>query len=107
MSPELKRWARSALARRLPEYEKRPDAGSIAAWYTLTPDAQALIGPVPGIAGLFIVTGFSGHGFKLGPSVGEGVAQLLFSEPVTALDLDFFSPTRFKGGETWGGRFGL
>ncbi len=107
VSPELQSWCRGALARRLPEYEKRADAGSIAAWYTLTPDAQALIGPVPGIRGLFVVTGFSGHGFKLGPSVGEGVAQLLYGEPVTALDLDFFSPTRFRGDESWEGRFGL
>jgi len=107
VSEELKRWARAALSERIPAYRQRPDAGSIAAWYTLTPDAQALIGPVPGVAGLYVVTGFSGHGFKLGPSVGEGVAQMLFDEPVTALDPEFFSPARFKGGESWGGRFGL
>jgi glycine/D-amino acid oxidase-like deaminating enzyme len=107
VSPELQRWSRAALARRMPEYGKRPDAGSIAAWYTLTPDAQALIGPVPGIAGLFVVTGFSGHGFKLGPSVGEGVAQMLAGEPVTAFDPAFFAPARFRGDEGWGGRFGL
>jgi glycine/D-amino acid oxidase-like deaminating enzyme len=104
---ELKRWSRSALGARVPSYATRPDAGSIAAWYTLTPDAQALIGPVPGVAGLYVVSGFSGHGFKLGPSVGAGVAQMLFDEPVTAFDPEFFAPTRFKGGESWGGRFGL
>lgn len=104
---ELQRWGRTALAKRIPAYARRPDAGSLAAWYTLTPDAQALIGPVPGIAGLFVVSGFSGHGFKLGPSVGEGVAQMLFGEPVTALDPAFFAPTRFRGGESFGGRFGL
>jgi glycine/D-amino acid oxidase-like deaminating enzyme len=107
VSDALVRWGRAALARRIPAYAARPDAGSIAAWYTLTPDAQALIGPVPGIAGLFVVSGFSGHGFKLGPSVGEGVAEMLFGERVTALDPEFFAPTRFKGGESWGGRFGL
>ena len=107
VSDELRRWSRAALSKRLPPYAKRPDAGSLAAWYTLTPDAQALIGPVPGIDGLWIVSGFSGHGFKLGPSVGEGVAQMLFDEPVTAFDPEFFAPTRFKGGESWGGRFGL
>jgi sarcosine oxidase subunit beta len=107
VSPELVRWCRATVARRVPSYAERPDAGSLAAWYTLTPDAQALIGPVPGVEGLFVVSGFSGHGFKLGPSVGEGVAQMLFGEPVTALDPAFFSPTRFKGGERWGGRFGL
>lgn len=107
VSDELQRWTRAALSKRVPSYAARPDAGSIAAWYTLTPDAQALIGPVPGIAGLYVVSGFSGHGFKLGPSVGEGVAQMLFDEPVTALDPAFFAPTRFQGGERWGGRFGL
>ena len=107
VSDELKRWSRATIARRIPSYLERPDAGSLAAWYTLTPDAQALIGPVPGIEGLFIVSGFSGHGFKLGPSVGEGVAQMLFGERVTALDPEFFAPTRFRGGEEWGGRFGL
>jgi glycine/D-amino acid oxidase-like deaminating enzyme len=107
VSDELRQWSRAALAQRLPSYADRPDAGSIAAWYTLTPDAQALIGPVPGIEGLFVVSGFSGHGFKLGPSVGEGVAQMLFGEPVTALDREFFAPDRFRGGETFGGRFGL
>jgi len=107
VSSELVRWSRAVLPKRIPSYAGRPDAGSLAAWYTLTPDAQALIGPVPGIDGLFIVSGFSGHGFKLAPSVGEGVAQMLFGERVTALDPEFFSPTRFKGGESWGGRFGL
>jgi glycine/D-amino acid oxidase-like deaminating enzyme len=107
VSAELVRWSRAVLPRRLPSYAGRPDAGSLAAWYTLTPDAQALIGPMPGLANLFVVSGFSGHGFKLAPSVGEGVAQMLFGERVTALDPAFFSPARFRGGETWGGRFGL
>jgi glycine/D-amino acid oxidase-like deaminating enzyme len=107
VSDELKRWARAALARRLPPYATRPDAGSIAAWYTLTPDAQALIGPVPGVAGLFVASGFSGHGFKLAPSVGKGLAQMLHGEPVTAFDPAFFDPARFRGGERWVGRFGL
>ena len=106
-TPEEHAWARAALEARLPTYADHPDAGCIAAWYTLTPDAQALIGPVPSIEGMFVVTGFSGHGFKLAPSVGEGVAQMLFDRPVTAFDPEFFAPTRFRGGESWGGRFGL
>jgi len=107
VSAELKAWARAALARRLPPYATRPDAGSIAAWYTLTPDAQALIGPVPGVADLYVASGFSGHGFKLAPSVGAGVAQMLAGEPVTAFDPAFFDPARFRGDEGWSGRFGL
>ncbi len=107
VSDATRRWSRSALASRIPEYADRPDAGSIACWYTLTPDAQAVIGPVPGIEDLHVVSGFSGHGFKLAPSVGEGVAQMFFGEPVTAFDPRFFSPTRFQPEAAWNGRFGL
>jgi len=45
-----------------------------AAWYTLTPDSQSILGCAAGIEGRLIVGGISGHGFKLGPSVGEGLA---------------------------------
>jgi glycine/D-amino acid oxidase-like deaminating enzyme len=107
VSDETKRWSRAALAGRLPRYADQPDTGSIAAWYTMTPDAQAVIGPAPGIQGLYVVTGFSGHGFKLAPSVGEGVAQMLLGEPVTAFEPDFFAPGRFAPDAGWGGRFGL
>jgi glycine/D-amino acid oxidase-like deaminating enzyme len=111
VDPATKRWARAALSSRLPDYRDQPDARSLAAWYTLTPDAQAIIGPVSGAAGalggLLVVTGFSGHGFKLAPSVGEGVRQMLFGEAVSAFDPAFFSATRFHADQGWGGRFGL
>jgi glycine/D-amino acid oxidase-like deaminating enzyme len=97
--PGFVRWAREALAARLPVYERQRDAGSLAGWYTLTPDAQAIIGAVPQVEGLLVVSGFSGHGFKLAPSIGEGVAQLLFGEPVTAFEPEFFSPLRFAGAQ--------
>ncbi|MFT5290751.1 MAG: sarcosine oxidase subunit beta [Planctomycetota bacterium] len=101
-------WAREALTKRLPEYSETEEAGGEAAMYTLTPDAHALIGPVTGVEGLFVVAGFSGHGFKLGPSIGLGVAQMLDGERVTAFDSEFFSPSRFDGKDlTWGGQFGL
>lgn len=108
VSPEFSRWSREALARRLPRYSAQPDAGTLAAWYTLTPDAQALIGRCPGLENALVVSGFSGHGFKLAPSVGEGVAQLLAGEPVGAFEPRFFDPARFAGRAAgWGGAFGL
>jgi sarcosine oxidase len=70
-----------------------------------------LLGPVPGLEGAFVATGFSGHGFKLAPSVGEGLAQMVLGEVVTTFDVAFFAPDRFarKGARVaWGsGAFGL
>jgi sarcosine oxidase subunit beta len=106
---EFRAWARARLESRLPVYRDLPDAGGSVGIYTLSPDAQALIGPVSGVPGLVVVSGFSGHGFKLAPSVGEGVAQLLAGEPVSAFDADFFSPDRFRSGASApaGRAFGL
>jgi glycine/D-amino acid oxidase-like deaminating enzyme len=36
-----------------------------------TPDGHALAGPVPGVSGLFVLTGGNGKGFKFGPSMGR------------------------------------
>ncbi len=105
--PEVRAELRAGLVRRIPDYEEQSEAGTIAGWYTLTPDAQAVIGPLPSIEGLFVVSGFSGHGFKLAPMVGEGVAQMLFGEPISAFEPEFFDPARFQEVTSWSGNFGL
>jgi sarcosine oxidase subunit beta len=108
VSVEFSRWSRRVIEQRLPVYRERSDRGAQAAWYTLTPDAQALIGRCPGFENLYVVAGFSGHGFKLAPSVGEGVAQMLDGAPIGAFDACFFDPGRFAASPTtWSGAFGL
>ncbi len=108
VSEEMKRWSREVLAGRMPVYGDLPDVASEAALYTLTPDAQPLLGSIAGMQGLFVASGFSGHGFKLAPAVGEGMSQLILGDPITAFDADFFSPARFAGRTPqWGGNFGL
>ena len=42
--------------------------------YDVTPDWNPIIGPCPGVDGLYLAVGWSGHGFKLSPAVGEVVA---------------------------------
>ena len=109
VSTEFQSWARAVLVRRMPTYREQPDRGAQAAWYTLTPDAQALIGKCAGFDNLFVASGFSGHGFKLAPSIGEGVAQMLDDAPISAFDPRFFAADRFAGRErsAWSGAFGL
>jgi glycine/D-amino acid oxidase-like deaminating enzyme len=42
-----------------------------------TPDAVPVIGPVEQLPGFFIATGFSGHGFGIGPGAGHLAADLV------------------------------
>lgn len=43
----------------------------------VTPDAIPVISPVDDMAGLFIATGFSGHGFGIAPGAGRLIADLV------------------------------
>jgi sarcosine oxidase subunit beta len=62
--------------------------------YDITPDRQAVIGDVPGLPGLWVAAGFSGHGFMLAPAVGRIVAEAVAG---TARDnaLELLGPGRF------------
>ena len=88
-------WAREVLESRLPFYRGLAELRTETAMLTVTPDDRALIGPVPGIEGLYVACGFSGHGLQLAPSIGEGMAQMLMGEAVSAFEPDFFAPGRF------------
>jgi len=62
------------------------------------PDILPVIGPAPNPAGLYITTGFSGHGFAMGPIVGRLVAEhLTGTQP--SQDLHPFRFTRFAEGD--------
>lgn len=104
---QTRAWVRDVVAQRMPVYARESEVGSQAAWYTLTPDSQAVIGALPDVEGLFVATGFSGHGLKLAPSVAEGVAQMVNGEVVSAFDPELFSPSRFAEEPEWTGAFGL
>jgi sarcosine oxidase len=63
--------------------------------YTLTRDEHFAIGPHPRTPRVVVAGGFSGHGYKFAPVVGEIVAALLAGDaPPFALDL--FDPARFE-----------
>jgi glycine/D-amino acid oxidase-like deaminating enzyme len=66
--------------------------------YDCTPDLQPMLGPVPGVDGLHVAAGFSGHGFKLSPVTGELIAQQIVDGRASLVDLDLFSPGRFGEG---------
>lgn len=64
--------------------------------YTNTPDKHFAIGRHPDYPRVVVAGGFSGHGFKLAPVVGEIVADLVV-DGETSRDISLFSPGRFGG----------
>ncbi|MEM6673088.1 MAG: FAD-binding oxidoreductase [Planctomycetota bacterium] len=92
---EMRDWVRPRLEARMPVYSDMADEGGQAAWITLTPDERPLVGPVEEIPGLYVVTGFSGNDFQLAPSIGEGLAQMILDQPVSAIDPSYLSLQRF------------
>jgi len=59
------------------------DVGIATGWaglYEMTPDHNALIGRAREVEGFLYATGFSGHGFLMGPAVGEVVRDLYLGE---------------------------
>jgi sarcosine oxidase len=78
-SGQLER-ARRTLARRFPALADSPVLGAEVCQYENTPDGHFLIDRHPAAENAWIVGGGSGHGFKLGPAVGEHVAALVAGE---------------------------
>jgi FAD-dependent oxidoreductase domain-containing protein 1 len=50
-------------------------------------DHNAIIGAIPGIANLFVASGFSGHGVQHGPATGRAIAELIRFGGYRTLDL--------------------
>jgi sarcosine oxidase len=63
--------------------------------YTLTPDRHFLLGRHPDHANVVLAGGFSGHGFKFAPVVGEILADLI-QKGVTDWPIELFQPNRFR-----------
>ena len=96
----------NSMSNRMPLFE---DAQLVNSWtgpYDIPPDWNPIIGPVPGQEGLYVAVGFSGHGFKLAPTIGESLAQeVLEIEP--RVPIDMYSMTRFTTGNTLDGTYGI
>jgi len=82
------------LGSRLPGLAAARYIGTKPCLYTMTPDEDFVLGPLPGSASVTIAAGFSGHGFKFAPVVGEILADLA-TTGATRHDLTHFDPDRF------------
>ncbi|MBM3959479.1 MAG: FAD-binding oxidoreductase [SAR202 cluster bacterium] len=71
-------------------------ARSYTGVYDCTPDLEPALGPVAGVDGLHVAAGFSGHGFKLSPAVGEMVAGGITGDSSRIARADRFDVRRFE-----------
>lgn len=77
-----------AVASRVMTVEIGPAERADTCLYTCTPTEDFVLGPLPGERRVVIGAGFSGHGFKFAPVIGESLAELALTGNTT-LDLDF------------------
>lgn len=69
-----------------------PPARTVTCLYTLTPDRDLVVGPLPGHPSVLVGLG-AGHGFKFAPTVGRILADLVTTGATTG-DISAFSADR-------------
>ena len=83
------------MERRTPGLAEIGIAGGWAGLYEMTPDHNALVGEAGSVSRFLYATGFSGHGFLMGPAVGEVMRDLYLGRrpvvDVSGLDARRFS----------------
>jgi sarcosine oxidase, subunit beta len=82
---------------RMPCLEKASLLSHWAGLYEVTPDAHPIYGKTP-IGGLYIVAGFSGHGFMHGPISGKLMAECILDGKFQSLDVSMLDLARFTEG---------
>ena len=69
-----------------------------AGLYNMSPDKHPIYDQIPGVNGLYVAAGFSGHGFMMAPSTGQSMAELILGLTPT-LPWDKLGFARFDTGE--------
>lgn len=87
------------LASRVPAFERIRPGRAWAGHYDMCSwDHNVLLGPAPGVEGLLLANGFSGHGLQQSPAVGRGLAELIVHGAFRSLDLSELAPGRLHTG---------
>lgn len=92
-------------AHRFPVMEQGSVAKGYAGCFDVTPDWHPILDHSP-VQGFYIAVGFSGHGFKLSPAVGDIVAKLVVDGKTPVDDVHAFRLSRFAEGKPIRGTYG-
>ncbi|MCL2821679.1 MAG: FAD-binding oxidoreductase [Firmicutes bacterium] len=68
-----------------------------AGLYNMSLDRQPIYDKVPGVEGMYLAAGYSGHGFMLGPATGVVMAEMILGQKPT-VDVSMLSYDRFEKG---------
>ena len=88
---------RTMAAGSMPALARAVPRGGWAGIYDDTPDYHPVLDRLPGYEGLYCAAGFSGHGFKLSPVVGQWMAQFVLTGKKPG-DMQHFAFDRFNAG---------
>ena len=94
------------IAHRMPSFADGELVDSWTGPYDITPDWNPVLGPVPGLKGLYVGYGFSGHGFKLAPAIGRVLAQSILGQ-TPDVSIEPYSLDRFEKGNLLTGSYGI
>ena len=97
--------AGSGLVNRYPAMEQSQHTGGYASLYAITPDWHPIMDELPVGSGCYVCSGFSGHGFKLGPAVGVMMADLVTKVAQPQFDPWLFRFGRFSDDEPVRGQY--
>ncbi|HEV3080875.1 MAG TPA: FAD-dependent oxidoreductase [Gemmataceae bacterium] len=86
---------RQRLSRRYPAMNRGYGRGGYGALYAITPDWHPILDRCPGVEGVYCAVGFSGHGFKMSPIVGQLMAELIVDGQAKTLDIGPLRLARF------------
>jgi sarcosine oxidase, subunit beta len=65
--------------------------------YDVTPDRQPIVGPLPGLPGIWVAAGLNGRGFMMAPTVGRMLADAMAGQPPDEM-LATLAAERFEHG---------
>ncbi len=94
------------MSRRMPAFAEAEFTAGWTGPYDITPDWNPIVGALPGVEGAYVAVGFSGHGFKLAPTIGESLAQLVLGQ-TPRVPIEPYAMTRFGEGKVLNGAYGI
>ncbi len=87
------------LGHRFPQLRDARVTAGVVGLYAVTPDWHPVVGPAESVPGLWLACGGSGHAFKIGPALGELLADCIHTGSCDWADGDAFRLSRFAAAD--------